>query len=60
MSKIIDNNFNMTLSSLGLIEVETVEHPEPEDILASVAAKEARILKLIQEMQELLAGGNGK
>ena len=58
--KIIDNGYNMTLSSLGLIEAETVEHPEPEEILASVAAKEERILQLIQEMQELLAGGNGE
>jgi type I restriction enzyme M protein len=34
----------------------TIEHPEPEEILASIAAKEGRILHLIQEMQELLAG----
>ncbi|SPD75134.1 conserved hypothetical protein [uncultured Desulfobacterium sp.] len=52
--KIIDNGYNMTLSGLGLIEAETIEHPEPEEILASVAAKEKRILQLIQEMQELL------
>lgn len=58
--KIIDNGYNMTLSSLGLIEAETVEHAEPEDILASIATKEERILQLIQEMQELLAGGNGR
>jgi type I restriction enzyme M protein len=50
----------MTLSGLGLIEAETVEHPEPEEILLSVAAKEERIFQLIQEMQELLAGGNGE
>jgi type I restriction enzyme M protein len=55
--KIIDNNYNMTLSSLGLIEAETIEHPEPEEILASVAAKEERILRLIQEMRGLLAKG---
>jgi type I restriction enzyme M protein len=58
--KIIDNGYNMTLSGLGLIQPETVEHPEPEEILASVATKEERILQLIQEMQELLAGGNGE
>jgi len=58
--KIIDNGYNMSLSGLSLIETETVEHPEPEEILASVAAKEERILQLIQEMQGLLAGGNGK
>ena len=58
--QIIDNGYNMTLSGLGLIEAEIVEHPEPEEILASVAVKEERILQLIQEMQELLAGGTGK
>ena len=58
--QIIDNGYNMTLSALGLIEAETVEHAEPEEILASVAAKEERILELINEMQELLAGENGE
>jgi type I restriction enzyme M protein len=58
--KIIDNGYNMTLSGLGLIEAESVEHPEPEEILASVALKEERILTLIAEMQELLSGGNGE
>jgi type I restriction enzyme M protein len=54
--KIIDNGYNLTLSGLGLIEAETVVHAEPEDILTSIAAKEERILGLIQEMQELLEG----
>jgi len=58
--RIIDNGYNMTLSGLGLIEAETVDYPEPEEILVSIAAKEERILGLIQEMQELLAGGNGE
>ena len=58
--KIIDNGYNMTLSGLELIKPETVEYPEPEEILASVAAKEERILELIQEMRELLEGGSGK
>jgi type I restriction enzyme M protein len=49
----------MTLSGLGLVKAETVEHPEPEEILASVAAKEERIVRLIQEMRELLEGGVG-
>lgn len=57
--KIIDNNYNMTLSALGLIEPETVNHPEPEEILASVSAKEERIFQLIEEMKGLLGGGNG-
>lgn len=56
---IIDNAYNMTLSGLGLIEAETVQHTEPEESLASVAAKEERILGLVAEMQELLSGGNG-
>jgi len=58
--KIIDNGYNMTLSALDLIRPETVEYPEPEEILASVAVKEERIFGLIQEMRELLAGGNGE
>jgi type I restriction enzyme M protein len=55
-----DNGYNMTLSGLGLIEAQTVEHADPKEMLASVAAKEERILGLIAEMQELLPGGNGK
>ncbi len=47
----------MTLSGLGLLKPETVEYPEPEEILASVAAREERILELIQEMRELLEKG---
>ena len=58
--KIIDNGYNMTLSGLELIKPETVEYPEPEEILASVAAKEERILELIQEMRDLLERGNEK
>lgn len=54
--RIVDNGYIMTLSGLGLIEAETVEHAEPEEILASVAAKEERILGLIAEMRELLEG----
>jgi type I restriction enzyme M protein len=54
-----EKNFNMTLTSLGLVEPEKVEHPEPEEILESVAAKEERIFDLIREMQELLMEGNG-
>lgn len=52
--KIIDNNYNMTLSALGLVAPETIEYPEPEEILESVAQKEERIFELIREMQELL------
>jgi len=55
---IIDNGYNMTLSSLGLMKPEIVEHPEPEEILTSIAAKEAHILILIQEMRGQFKGGN--
>jgi len=58
--RIIDNRYNMTLSALGLIKPEIVQHLEPEEILASVAEKEKRILHLIQEMRDLLEGGNGE
>ncbi len=58
--RIVDNGYNMTLSGLGLVEAEAVEHAEPEEILASIVVKEERILGLISEMQELLAGGNGE
>jgi len=58
--KIIDKGYNMTLSGLDLIKPETVDYPEPEEILASVATKEERILELIQEMRELLEGESGK
>jgi len=55
---IIDNNYNMTLSALGLVEPETVEYPAPEEILESVAQKEERIFELIKEMRELLEEEN--
>ncbi|MBE9572144.1 MAG: N-6 DNA methylase, partial [Proteobacteria bacterium] len=57
--RIIDNSYNMTLSALELIKPETVEYPEPEEILVSVATKEKRILELIQDMRKLLEGRNG-
>lgn len=58
--QIINNKYNMTLSSLGLLETETVDHPKPEEILVTIADREKRVLHLIQEMQELLKKGNGK
>jgi len=57
--KIIDNGYNMTLSALGLVEPETVEHPEPEEILESIAAKEEQVFAIVRQMRELLEGGNG-
>lgn len=57
--KIVVNNYNMTLAGLGLVESEKVEHPEPDEILESVAAKEAKVFAVIGEMRELLAGGDG-
>ena len=52
--KIIDNGYNLTLSSLGLIDPEKTDHDEPEEILASVAEKERRILQIIEEMRQLV------
>jgi len=49
--KIIASGYDMSLSSLGLVEPEKTAHSEPEDILASVAEKERRILAIIEEMR---------
>jgi type I restriction enzyme M protein len=57
--KIIAHNYNMTLSTLGLIEAETIDHAEPDEILESVATKEEKILDLVNEMHQLLNGANG-
>jgi len=52
--RIIENGYNLTLGSLGLVESEKAEHDEPEDILAAVAKKETRILAILEEMRELV------
>ncbi len=52
--RIVENAYNLTLASLGLVEPEKTDHAEPEDILASVAEKERRILALVDEMKALL------
>ena len=59
--KMIANGYNLTLASLGLVEPEKTDHAEPEEILASIAEKERKILDIIEEMQELVTteGGNG-
>ena len=49
-----DNNYNMTLSGLGLIEPDKTEHEAPEEILERVAEKQDRVLELIEEMRALL------
>lgn len=49
-----DKGYNLNLASLGLVEPETTEQVEPEDILANVAEKERRILKILQEMRQLV------
>lgn len=56
-----DNNYNMTLSGLGLIEPDKTEHEAPEEILERVAGKQERVLELIEEMRTLLLeeAGNG-
>lgn len=57
--QIIDNGYNMTLASLGLVEPEKTAHAEPGEILAAVADKERRILEIVEEMQELVTTENG-
>lgn len=56
-----DNNYNMTLSGLGLIEPDKTEHDAPEEILERIAEKQERVLELIEEMRALLQeeAGNG-
>lgn len=58
-TKIIEKNYNLTLSALGLVEAEAIDHDEPEEILESVAVKEEKIFELIAEMRQLLQNGNG-
>jgi type I restriction enzyme M protein len=58
-SLIAHKNYNLTLSALGLVEPEKVDHDEPEEILESVAAKEEKIFDLIGEMRKILLEGNG-
>jgi type I restriction enzyme M protein len=53
--RIIENGYDLTLASLGLIEPEKTDHAAPGDILASVAEKERRILEIVEEMRELVA-----
>jgi type I restriction enzyme M protein len=53
-----EKNYNLTLSGLGLVAAEKVEHLEPEEILESVALKEEKIFDLIREMRGLLLEGN--
>jgi type I restriction enzyme M protein len=54
-----ENGYNLTLSALGLVEPEKVDHDEPEEILESVVAKEEKIFELIGEMRKILLEGNG-
>jgi type I restriction enzyme M protein len=53
--RIIENGYNLTLASLGLVEPEKTDHAEPEDILEAVAQKERRILEIVEEMKKLVA-----
>ncbi|MBX3648733.1 MAG: SAM-dependent DNA methyltransferase [Rhodocyclaceae bacterium] len=59
--RIRDNNYNMTLSGLGLIEPDRTEHEAPEEILERVTEKQERVLELLEEMRLLLLeeAGNG-
>jgi hypothetical protein len=53
--RIIENGYNISLASLGLVEPEKTDHAEPEEILAGVAEKERRILEIVEEMRGSLA-----
>lgn len=53
-SRIVENGYNMTLTSLGVVEAEKADHAEPEDILARMAEKERRILEIVGEMRALV------
>lgn len=55
--RIIEANYNLSLSTLGLVESEKVIHDAPEDILESIAAKEHQVFSIIAEMRKVLAGG---
>ena len=57
-----EKGMNFTLSGLGLIEPEKIEHQPPEEILERVAEHETRIAQLVAEMRSLLDAerGNGK
>jgi type I restriction enzyme M protein len=54
-----EKNYNMTLSGLGLIEPNKVEHAEPDEILEAAEIKAEKLLTLVKEMRELLTEGNG-
>lgn len=56
-----DNNYNMTLSGLGLIAPDKTEHEAPEEILERVTEKQERVLEMLEEMRLLLLeeAGNG-
>ena len=54
-----EKNYNMTLSGLGLIEPNKVEHAEPDEILEAAEIKAEKLLTLVKEMRELLIEGNG-
>lgn len=53
--RIVENGYNLELSTLGLVEPEKTDHAEPGDILASIAEKERQILAIVQEIHELFA-----
>jgi type I restriction enzyme M protein len=54
--KIIENNYNMTLSALELIEPETVNLPDPQKIIESIMEKENNIMSIIFEMRNSVIG----
>ena len=47
----------MTLSGLGLVLQDKVDHIEPEEILETIETKEERVFELINEMRKILQNG---
>ena len=56
VQRIRDNNYNMTLSGLGLIEPDKTEHEAPEEILERATEKQERVLEFLEGMRLLLLG----
>jgi type I restriction enzyme M protein len=53
-----EKGYNLTLSGLGLIAPETVEHEPPEEILEVIAEKQERIAQIISELRTILETNN--
>jgi len=57
--KIIANGYDMSLSSLGLVEPEKTDHLEPEEILESFSIKRHRTFESAKMLQETIEEARG-